>query len=279
MPEITPVAVLLAVYGRDDPDAFTASLKSIFAQDFGGSIHLYLGVDGPLPDSLEAVVSRFAEAVHCVSRSQHSLGLAATLNRLIGLLADEPYVFRMDADDISLPSRFRVQIDHLVTHPWIDILGGGIIEFLDDGRQLPPRHFPRADQIVKRIARATPLAHPTVCFRREALQRLQSYPMTGTNEDIALWFKALSVGMRLDNVEMVVLRFRLSAGVIRRRSIAKARSECAVYLKGIYQLKGVSAVMLYPMARFLFRMAPASLVSLIYRFSGLRTWLLAGRRD
>ena len=279
MPATTSVAVLLAVYGEDDPDAFTASLESILEQDFGGSIHVYLGIDGPLQDSLEAVVRQFTEAIHCVSRSQLNVGLAVTLNRLMGLLSDELYVFRMDADDISLPWRFRVQIDHLVTHPWIDIVGGNIIEFLDDGQQLPPRRFPQADQIVKYIARATPLAHPTVCFRREALQKLQSYPTTGTNEDIALWFKALALGMRLDNVEMVVLRFRLSAGVVRRRSVAKARSELVVYVKGIYQLKGVSTEMVYPVARFLFRMAPAFLVSLVYKFSGLRAWLLAGRRD
>lgn len=279
MLETTAVAVLLAVYGLDDPDAFTASVDSILAQDFGGEIHIYIGIDGPISDSLEQVISLFSGSIHCVSRSKQNLGLAETLNRLIVLLADESYVFRMDADDISLPWRFRVQIDHLVIHPWIDIVGGGIVEFLDNGKQLAPRHFPRAAQIFKYIARATPLAHPTVCFRREALLKLKSYPITGTNEDIALWFKALSMGMRLDNVEMVVLRFRLSAGAIRRRSFAKARLEFMVYANGIYQLNGASVEMLYPMARFVFRLAPPFFVSLLYKFSSLRTRLLSGRRN
>ena len=266
----------MAVYGNDHPGYFDLALRSVLRQaEDGIAVHVYLGVDGPLPPALQATVDEHRASLHRVSASADRCGLARTLNRLIELLEDEPFVFRMDSDDLSEPHRFRRQLDYLHVHPEVDILGGAMVEFLENGSELPPRRYPRSQDVRRAISRGSPLSHPTVCFRRQALDRLGAYPTEGTNEDIAMWFKALAMGMTLDNIDDVLLKFRLTSNTFGRRSLKKARSELRVYLRGLRTLEGgASIAMAFPIARFLFRLAPRRVVGLVYRLSGLRSRLI-----
>src|SRR4051794_15110701 len=105
---MTTIAVLMGLYSRDDPEYFDRALLSVLNQKLPDDhvLHLYLGIDGPLPASLEAVIARHASRIYRVSRSAENVGLARTLNRLIQDREDESFFFRMDADDESLPGRF-----------------------------------------------------------------------------------------------------------------------------------------------------------------------------
>ena len=51
-----------------------------------------------------------------VLRNENNIGLAASLNRCLAFVNGE-YIARMDSDDISLPDRFKRQVDYLETHP------------------------------------------------------------------------------------------------------------------------------------------------------------------
>lgn len=107
------VAVLISVYGKDDPSWVRESLNSIFNQNFDGEIRVYLGIDGQLNALLEKVISEFQNKMFSIHRSQENLGLTIMLNKLIDKLQDEEFIFRADADDICHPDRFRKQIEFL----------------------------------------------------------------------------------------------------------------------------------------------------------------------
>ena len=112
------VAVLLPIYGKDDPDHFRLALRSVLDQEgVTHAIRVYLHVDGPIGPELQAVVEQHRGALYRVLQAERTLGLAAALNRVIGELEDEEVVFRMDADDISRPDRFRLQIAFLQIQP------------------------------------------------------------------------------------------------------------------------------------------------------------------
>jgi len=261
------VAVLMAVYQNDSLGPFRRAVESLLDQDYPRErIHIYLGVDGPLADDVAAYV-RKAKCFHKIVRNPRNIGLTRTLNRLIKALADEEFIFRMDADDVSLPGRFACQVKFLREHPDIDAIGGSVIEIDRDGRQQFVRHFPTdPDEIPWYICKATPLGHVTICLRRRFFQKVPAYPeQYRQSQDIALWFRALAAGMRLSNVTEPVCVLLLSGELLARRGIRKAFTEFSIYLRGIWRLHGLTWRYVYPIARLLVRLLPAEWTARIYR--------------
>jgi glycosyltransferase involved in cell wall biosynthesis len=262
------IATLMAVYGGDDPGLFRAALESVATQSFRTPVdsRLYLGVDGPVGAALEAVIDEHRTAIHFLNRSPANRGLAATLNTLIAALAEEQYVFRMDADDVSLPGRYQAQLDYLHEHAGVDILGTAITEVdAVSGTERVVRFARDPDDALANLHRRVPVAHPTVCFRRRVLDAVGGYPVRGTNEDIALWFACARLGFRFDNLPGSFLRFRISPGFWRRRGMRKALSELGCYVRGIRDVYGaVSLRYIFPLGRFAVRMSPPFISRWVY---------------
>lgn len=254
------IATLICVYAGDSAELFRGALQSILTQDLpqGVESRVYLGIDGPLPEALEAVVAAHGSSLYRVYRAPGNQGLARTLNALIAMLEDEAYVFRMDADDLSLPGRYRAQLNHLERHPEIDILGTAITEVdTASGTEREVRFASGPEDALANIHRRVPVAHPTVCFRRHVFRSIAGYPLVEANEDIALWFECVRRGFRFDNLRASLLRFRISPGFWNRRSFRKARSELSCYLRGIHSLHGPCTWRYcYPVLRFLLRLSP-----------------------
>jgi hypothetical protein len=260
-PGALPVATLMCVYGRDDPTAFGAALQSVWDQDLPKGVvsRIYLGVDGPLPPALEAAVAAAEPRLHRVCRSARNQGLARMLNQLIAQLEGEAFVFRMDADDRALPQRYRLQLAYLEAHPEIDILGTAITEHDEaTGRQRVVRYAAGPQEAVQRLHWRVPVAHPTVCMRARVLALAGGYPVQGTNEDVAMWFRCAALGLRFDNLQEPLLVFRVAPDFWRRRGLRKARSELVCYLRGIFQLHGLfTLAYAAPVLRFGLRLMPA----------------------
>lgn len=252
----------MAVYHRDDPVAFDRALRSVLDQrtDPAVPIRVYLGVDGPLPPPLELAVQANAQHLHLILRNERSIGLAATLNRLIEARGDEPFFFRMDADDVCLPGRFDAQLRHLADRPDVDIVGTDIVE-VDAVRGTRRRvHFADDPEHARQmICRRVPVAHPTVCFRARVFDRVAAYPNRPGNEDIAMWFACLQAGLRFDNVREPLLEFTVAPGFWQRRGLAKSIGEFRAYAEGIVSLWGWNWRLLFPLLRLGVRLMPAPL--------------------
>jgi hypothetical protein len=262
-----PVGVLMSVFARDTPALFERALESIECQDYrGGPVRIYLCVDGPLLPETAAVLERHADRIHRVLRHTVNQGLARSLNRLLDVLADEAYVFRMDSDDFSHAHRISAQIEALRARPDVDILGGAIREVDASGRVLRTVHYPKEREEIRRfIARRSPLAHPTVCFRREAIERFVHYPEVPVNQDWALWYECLALGLGLSSLDEVLVDMTVSEDFFRRRGSGRAIDEFRISCRGIRRLYGVSWRYVYPVLRFIFRMLPQPLIQRAYR--------------
>ncbi len=69
----------------------------------------------------------------------------------------------MDADDISLPERIRLQVEFLQQHPDVSIVGTWCIEFTTPGVPMFQKELPTSDEEVKKfMLYRSPLIHPTV---------------------------------------------------------------------------------------------------------------------
>lgn len=264
-----PVAVLISVHEHADPRLFNDALNSLEEQDYDeGPVRIYLCVDGPVGGSILDVISEHQLDLHKVLSNHTNIGLATSLNRLIDSLEDERFVFRMDSDDYSHPDRIRKQVDVMLRRPEIDILGGAIREVDMKGNVLKTLRYPeQADAVRRWIPRRNPLAHPTVCFRRAAINRFGHYPETSVNQDWALWYKCLAIGLTISNIADVVVDMTVSDAFLRRRGPQRAIEEFTICLRGTWLTHRVTWRMIYPALRLVFRLAPTAITRSIYKSS------------
>ena len=270
-----PVAVIISVYGRDDPMYFRESLTSISHQITRCDVRIYLYIDGAVNSSILAVVDKFRPLIFKILSSPENKGLSHALNSLIGSLSDEVFVFRMDADDISRLHRIETTVDFMLKSE-VDVAGGWIEEFGDcvKGRRVvkfPVHH----NSIRASLPFRSPLAHPTVCFTRRVFQAGLRYPDVRFNEDVALWFRLMREGYVFGNVPSVLLDYRMGAEFFSRRSLKKAFKEVSVYFRGLSELKFPVYYYVFPIIRLCVRMLPLSLIHLVYEVRA-RLWGFGG---
>jgi hypothetical protein len=123
----------------------------------------------------------------------------------------------MDADDISLPERFAAQLP--LIESGLDLVGTGMLEFLDDDGSIVGRRVPRTTQSeIERFARFhDPFSHPTVVYRRSAVERAGGYRPLGLMEDYWLFARMIHGGARVGNVAEPLVMYRVGAGAYTRR--------------------------------------------------------------
>ncbi|QTX05289.1 glycosyltransferase [Agromyces archimandritae] len=226
-----PFSLLLPVYRGDDPRHFSKAFASSVLEQSRRPDQVVLVQDGPVGDELAAAIRASAEAspvavVHHVI--SENVGLAQALT--VGLsLSDHDIVARMDADDISLPERFALQLPRIESG--LDLVGTGMFEFLDDVGSIVGRRVPRTGQAeIERYSRFhDPFSHPTVVYRRSAVERAGGYRPLGLMEDYWLFARMIHTGARVDNLPEPLVMYRVGAGAYARRGGREQwRSELAL---------------------------------------------------
>ncbi|MBR5440193.1 MAG: glycosyltransferase [Prevotella sp.] len=276
------ISVLMSVYKSEKGEYLDRSFQSVWDDQTRKPEQIVLVEDGPLTEDLYAVIGKWRETLGdklVVCRNEQNLGLTKSLNKGIELITSD-LIARSDSDDISAPQRFELQEKFFRENPEIDILGGSMQEFDDEHECLNVRHYPLTHEDACRyIVKACPLAHPAVMMRRrlfdEGLRYDERYRMS---QDIKLWYDAVLAGYRMANLPEIVLFFRQQGDVFRRRSRVKAWNEFKIYMNGIYRMHGLFTLAYrYPIARYIFRNLPPSLVKRIYE-SGMRKKVLEGKQ-
>ena len=276
------ISVLMSVYKSEKGEYLDRSLQSVWDDQTRKPEQIVLIEDGAIPEELELIIDSFQLRVNAsgvakmvVVKLPVNGGLTKALNAGIKHVTGD-LIARMDSDDISAPQRFELQEKFFRENPEIDILGGSMQEFDDEHECLNVRHYPLThEDACKYIVKACPLAHPAVMMRRrifdEGLHYDERYRMS---QDIKLWYDAILAGYRMANLQEIVLFFRQQGDVFRRRSRVKAWNEFKIYMNGIYRMHGLFTLAYrYPIARYVFRNLPPSLVKKIYE-SGMRKRVL-----
>lgn len=261
------VAVIMSVYLKDNPEFFDLSLASILDQSYGyKNIRIYLAIDGPISPEIETIVKKYTSHIFRVKRIKQNTGLANALNLLINSLTDEDLVFRMDSDDIAKKDRFERQVSFMNENEEVGIVGMGIEEFDAYGHRIMRVYPQHHNQIRKKMPLASPFAHPTVCFRRKALNILEGYSTRyHLCEDIEMWFRAIRMGIIMANLPDIGLEYRIQPDFYKRRSLSKAISEFCVYWRGTYEQFGINYLLAFPVLRFLTRLLPPLLIKTLYQ--------------
>ena len=209
-------SVLMSVYKGDSVDYLVRALESISIEQSLKPDQIVLVIDGPVPDEIYNAIDGFKSKIpdgidFDVIKKEKNGGLAAALNT--GLSAcDYELVARMDADDISLPERFALQLEYMEGHPEISVLGGNMLEFEEDEnitidkRVVPSEHR----EIVEMLKTRNAVNHGTVMFRKSIISSVGGYCENfGKLEDYKLWVDVVVSGYTIHNLSDNLLNFRI----------------------------------------------------------------------
>lgn len=213
------LSLLLPVWAGDRPDFLADAFRSSVDAQTRRPDQVVIVRDGPVPEPLAGTITELADGSPVpvdVVELERNVGLGPALDA--GLAACKyDVVARMDADDISLPHRFAVQLP--IMESGADIVGSGLVEFADDPDEIvATRAVPTDPDEIRRRARfATPFNHPTVVYRRPLVTGVGGYTDFAKMEDYLLWAKLILADARVANVAEPLVRYRVGAGAYARR--------------------------------------------------------------
>ena len=141
-----------------------------------------------------------------VHSDRRSSGITHALNTLLERSKGE-FVARMDADDICLPWRFKIQQDFL--SEGFDFVFGNVVHF---GKGMIPRiSLPvglTGSTASKAMIFSNPFSHPTMMTKRLNLISMGGYPICDGQEDYLLWLDAAKGGYTFARSAAPVLLYR-----------------------------------------------------------------------
>jgi glycosyltransferase involved in cell wall biosynthesis len=138
------------------------------------------------------------------------------------------YIARMDADDISLSTRFEKQIIHMKGSE-LDICGGHSLLIDSDGTINGIGVMPRSHDLCGlSMMFRVPFPHPGVMIRKSfltdhSLEYGQSKYRTA--EDFDMWVRMFSAGAKFGNIDDIVIQYRVLNNSLSAKSTAGSRRD------------------------------------------------------
>jgi len=233
----TAFSLLLPVYRGDDPAHLERAFRSTVHDQLRPPAEVVVVQDGRITPGLASALERLESASPVpVNRLRlfNNVGLAQALQCGLSACRHE-VIARMDADDVSLPPRFAVQLP--VIEAGADLVGSALVEFSDtaDGRagagadgtlRVPPL---LPGEIAEAARLRSPFNHPTVVYRRSAVLEAGGYRELPLLEDYWLFTRMIASGAAVANVADPLVQYRIDSGAYQRRGGPRLlRSELAL---------------------------------------------------
>ena len=223
----------LGVYNAEN--TLREAINSIINQTYS-NWELIICDDGSTDNSYNLAQS-FSDKRIIVIRNEKNMGLGYTLNRCIER-AKGSIIARMDADDMSLPSRLEKQYQFMKNHPEYGVVGTAITRFDSKGdiwtESVIAEPEP-SDFIV-----SNPIKHPSCMMKRECLDLVKGYSESINTlrvEDTDLWIRMLRRGIRFYVMDEALYRFRFDENTIKRQKLIYRWNGAIVKVKGCKSLK------------------------------------------
>ena len=269
------VSVLLSVY-NEQPEFLEKAIVSILNQSYRNFEFVILD-DGSTSMEMLNILDDFAvkDKRIRVYREPHR-GLTKTLN--VGLsLCRGRFICRQDSDDWSETERIQKQVEFMVRHLEIAVVGTNAMMHQETGAPLWGSNQPvDPDNVLKSFQVMNPFFHGSVCLRKSAVEKMGGYcEWFRCSQDYDLFWR-LCERYGGANLTEVLYHFRCTAGSVSIRNCYEqalvavtvrclADQRTSGYSKGIGQA-AEEAKMRIPVEN-----------SAIYRFKQGDKMILAGR--
>lgn len=260
-------SVVMAIWDNDVPKHLIEAFNSILNQSLQPS-EIILVVDGPVKKSLKKCILSLAEN-EITSILWLPVNKGAGVARNYGIrTASFDYVAIMDADDISLNTRFEKQMN-LLTQNSFHVVGGWISEFDDEMcfshsiRKVPKLH----KEIKKFSNLRSPMNNVTVMFEKNFFLQVGGYGNFRVLEDYCLFLRLLKSSAKFHNIQQVLVNVRGGDNMINRRSGLNYMINELKIIIWFYNEKylPVSAVIKQILIKLFLRLLPKYIIRFIYK--------------
>ncbi|MEO0132855.1 MAG: glycosyltransferase [candidate division WOR-3 bacterium] len=195
------------------------AIESILNQTFKD--FEFIIVDDASTDKTWEIIQEYARKDERIKSLKNDINMkiAKTLNYGIQH-ASGLYIARMDADDISLPERFELQVNFMNNNPDVVVLGGGMIIIDEDGKPISKRSYYSNDEEIRRhIFLFSPFCHPTIFIRKDAFDNTGGYdPYYESAEDYELYSRLGRLG-KFANLKEFIIKYRLTPNSVTAKKI------------------------------------------------------------
>lgn len=234
-------SVLMSVYKNDTPENVKLAIESLLNQTLLPN-QIVIIADGPISKNLKELLNEYENKdIFDIFFRKENLGLGPTLNEGLNYCKYD-YVARMDADDESLPNRFKVQIEFLERNLDVDCVGCNIIEYDENLKnKISSRNVPQfSDEISNFLKYRNPINHPTVIYKKEKVLDVNGYEDYPYFEDYYLWAKMIKNGCKFYNIQEYLYKFRGGPSMCKRRGGFKYVNKIIYFEKGLLKLNLIS---------------------------------------
>ncbi|SUO04147.1 capsular polysaccharide synthesis protein CpsIbJ [Faecalicoccus pleomorphus] len=213
------ISVIMSTY-KESELQLRQSIESILNQTYEDFEYIII-LDCPDNQLHKTIIESYKEKDPRVRFyiNEMNIGLANSLNKGIQL-ANGEFIARMDADDISLPDRFKNQLKYIQDKNY-DLIGG-ITQMIDENGDLiysiqkVPTNY---DKIKKILKYGQCIAHPTWFGKKVVFETLNGYREIPLCEDYDFTLRAVLSGYRISNLNKIVLQYRMTNHSISRQNL------------------------------------------------------------
>lgn len=200
MPLLT---VLMPVYNAERfLDEAVRSILNQSLRDF----ELLIVNDASTDNSL-SIIAAFNDDRIRVINNEKNLGISATLNKGIQYASTE-LIARMDADDISHPSRLQKQYDFFQHNPECALLSSWV-NVVSESREFLRREEFRSKYYYYNMTFDCWIYHPSVMYKKSAVMDVGGYS-TPYSEDFDLFWHMMRK-YKIDNIQETLLDYRVTS--------------------------------------------------------------------
>ncbi|MBC3539272.1 glycosyltransferase family 2 protein [Rufibacter sediminis] len=218
MPKIT---VLMPVYNSEK--FLREAMDSILQQTFRDFEFLIID-DGSTDRSVE-IIQSYTDPRISFYQNEQNLGISPTLNKGIHL-AKADLIARMDADDLCYPTRLQRQFEYMQAHPDCAMVSSLVRVISETGETVRHDRF-ESRFLYYNLNFICWIYHPTVLYRRQAVQEVGMYT-AAYSEDFELFWQ-LARNHKIHNLPEVLLDYRVTGQslhqVLKKQEYDQAQKE------------------------------------------------------
>lgn len=261
-------SVVMAIYKNDRPEWLLQAINSLLSQTIKSNDIIFVR-DGHISKKLEKILISFEE-LHkeiTVIRLDRNVGAGLARNEGVSRAKNE-LVAIMDADDISLSSRFELQLAEFNSNAETILVGGQISEFeKTPDNVVGYRKVPTEFNAIKKFARyRSPINHVTIMFKKSIFLSIGGYPKMSRAEDYYMISALLANGYIITNLNSTIVNCRINSDNIRRRKSWLNVRENIISRWKIYRLGAISFLnfLISSMAQLILFVMPVTLLRIFF---------------
>ena len=229
-------SVLMSVYYKESPEHLKESIESLLDQTVLPA-EIVIVKDGKLTLELDNVLNEYVNnPLFNIIGYEVNKGLGLALNYGVNK-CKYSIIARMDSDDICSKERFKKQLDYLISHPKIKLLGSNTVEFIDNiGNIVSSRIMPENNAAIKEYSKTrNPFIHPSIMTYKDVILSSGNYRNYYLCEDYDMWIRILKNGFEAYNIQENLVYMRVSKDFYRRRGGIKYCKAIVKFKKELYK--------------------------------------------